>query len=72
MEMSKEKFAEEITNNFSELFVETFFMRYISEFDKSGLLDDVKEVIDSLQEKVKKEMIRKLQSIGFNKKDIKL
>jgi len=30
-------FVEEITTNFSELFVETFFLRYLSDFKKDEL-----------------------------------
>lgn len=66
MKNNIDNFVEEITTNFSELFVETFFLRYLSEFDKNELLQTTKEAELMLKKKIAKEMKTKLKSIGYS------
>lgn len=72
MKKTEEEFVEEITTNFSELFVDAFLIRYLSEYDKNNLLDNASEVISILNVKVKNQMQKKLKDMGFATKDIKL
>lgn len=65
-------FVEEITTNFSELFVETFFLRYLSDFKKDELLEITKIVKNKLNDKINKKIFQKLKSMGYNEQDIKL
>lgn len=64
-------FVEEITTNFSELFVETFFLRYLSDFKKDELLEITKIVKNKLDYKINKKLFQKLKSMGYNEQDIK-
>jgi len=64
-------FVEEITTNFSELFVETFFLRYLSDFKKDELLEITKIVKNKLDDKINKKLFQKLKSMGYNEQDIK-
>lgn len=65
-------FNEEITSNFSELFIETYFIRYLSEYSKDDLLENTKKVKELLLKKLNKNLKKKLKQIGYNNKDIKL
>ncbi|MBE6157157.1 MAG: hypothetical protein E7161_05430 [Firmicutes bacterium] len=51
-------FLEEITTNFSELFVETFLLRYLNEFNKKELLKNINIV--------KQKLIKKIDNILIN------
>lgn len=66
-----ERFKNEITDKFSELFVETFFLRYFSEFDINELLENVSDIMELLNKKMNKQFKIKLKNNGFNEKDIK-
>lgn len=68
MKREIDDFLEEITNNFSELFVETFLLRFLDEFDKNILLDSVEVASKKLNNKVGKNFIKKLKKMGY--KDI--
>jgi len=70
--MKKElnEFIEEITNNFSELFVETFFIRYLSDYSKNDLLDVIQETKKILDIKLENNIKYKLNELGFNNIDI--
>lgn len=63
-------FLEEITSNFSELFVETFLLRYLSEFDKNDLLDVVPRLNCFLRKKVNKKLESALINMGYDKNKI--
>lgn len=63
---------EEITTNFSELFTETFFIRYLSEFDKDDLLESAKQVNKLLTKKINNKLEKKLIKLGYKKDEIKL
>lgn len=65
-------FNEEITSNFSELFIETYFIRYLSEYSKDDLLDNTKKVKELLLKKLNKNLKKKLKQLGYSNKDIKL
>lgn len=65
-------FNEEITSNFSELFIETYFIRYLSEYSKDDLLENTKKVKELLLKKLNKNLKKKLKQLGYSNKDIKL
>lgn len=63
-------FLEEIANNFSELLVETFFIRYFSVFSEKELFDSINKLEDLLNSKIKTNIIEKLLDYGYSQKDI--
>ena len=58
-------FVEEITSNFSELFVETFFLRYLSTFKKDDLLETIFKSQKILNKKLDKKIKNKLNEMGY-------
>lgn len=66
-----DNFVEEITTNFSELFVETFFLRYLSDYDERDLLETANEIQNILIKKIKNQMLNKLKKLGYKDKNIK-
>lgn len=72
MENNINDFVEEITENFSELFVETFFIRYLNIYDKNELLETVKVLKNEINNKIYNKLIKKLKSMGYSNKDIKI
>ena len=64
------EFVGEITDNFSELFVETFFLRYLSDYDKNQLLDTIKILKQELNVKVNNQFNEKLKKMGYSVKNI--
>ncbi len=65
------KILNEITTNFSELFVETFLIRYLDEYKKDDLLEDIKELNKMLKVKINKKFVSSLKSMGYDEKVIK-
>ncbi|MBQ8902266.1 MAG: hypothetical protein IJY87_04275 [Bacilli bacterium] len=63
-------FLEEITTNFGELFVETFFIRYFSEFDKNDLLSAIPDLKNMLLKKIDNNLKNSLVGMGYDKKEI--
>lgn len=63
-------FTEEITDKFSELYVETFLIRYLSEFPEQKLIMTLKNSQDILMQKIKTQIIDKLFDMGYAKNDI--
>lgn len=61
MKKSINKFNEEITTNFSKLFVETYMIRYLNEYSKEDLLENVKKVKEILNKKIDNEFKKKLK-----------
>ena len=61
--MQKEinNFLNEITDNFSELFIETFLIRYKSLFDNKYLKENISKVINILNNKI----IDKFDNMGL-------
>ncbi len=60
MKMKKEQFINEITNNFSDLFIEAFLIRYLSLFNGEDLEEDIKETLIILEQKLKKVFKQKI------------
>ncbi len=59
-------FIEEITNNFSELFVESFIIRYLNNFELKDLqdLEDSIEITKiQLTKKINKKFAQKLKNL---------
>lgn len=61
MKKSINKFNEEITTNFSKLFVETYMIRYLSEYSKEDLLENVKKAKEILNKKIDNRFKKKLK-----------
>lgn len=72
MKNNIDEFIEEITTNFSDLFVETFFLRYLSNYDANELLGIIKILKNKLNSKVNKKLIQKLNGLGYDTTNIKL
>lgn len=70
MKRNVNDFLEEITTNFGELFVETFFIRYFSEFDKNDLLSAIPVLKNMLLKKIDNNLKNSLVGMGYNKKEI--
>lgn len=69
MKREIKEFIEEFTNNFSELYVESFFIKFLSEYNQNALLDSILEVNKNLKDKIKKNFIKKLNNLGYNVND---
>ncbi len=52
MKLEINKFLEEITDNFSELFTEAFLMRYNMAFNNKYLKENIPKVINMLNSKI--------------------
>ena len=65
MKQDINNFIEEITNNFSELFVETFFIRYLSDYSKDDLLKNTIKAKRKLNEKIETKFFNKLNEFGI-------
>jgi len=70
MKRNVNDFLEEITTNFGELFVETFFIRYFSEFDKNDLLSAIPDLKNMLLKKIDNNLKNSLVGMGYDKKEI--
>ncbi len=62
MNKKTNEFIEEITDNFSTLFVETFYLRYLDQFGESNILKDVNYTKDLLLKKIDAEFEKKLEN----------
>ncbi|MBQ7031034.1 MAG: hypothetical protein IJN13_01510 [Bacilli bacterium] len=70
MKRNVNDFIEEITTNFGELFVETFFIRYFNEFDKNDLLSAIPDLKNMLLKKIDNNLKKSLVGMGYDKKEI--
>ena len=70
MKRNVNDFLEEITTNFGELFVETFFIRYFNEFDKNDLLSAIPDLKNMLLKKIDNNLKNSLVGMGYDKKEI--
>lgn len=66
MSKSEKEFVEEITDKFSELFIETFFIRYLSDYPKEDLINTLNLTTKKLNKKIIKLVNKKLQQMGFD------
>lgn len=69
MKNNVEDFIEEITTNFSELFVETFFIRYLSDYDVNDLEKVLKKLKVKLNSKINDRLNEKLELMFLKKYD---
>jgi len=58
-------FEEEITTNFANLFVDTYLIRYYSEFGYLKISDSIKRTSELLEKKIKNEFESRLLDINF-------
>ncbi len=70
MEKKVKDFIEEITDKFSELYVETFLIRYLSDYKEHDLIETLKNANTKLKTKIKIRITDALEEMGFDKKDI--
>lgn len=58
-------FEEEITTNFANLFVDTYLIRYYSEFGYLKICDSIKRTSELLEKKIKNEFENRLLDNNF-------
>ena len=61
--MKNQKFLNEITNNFSELYVEVFTTRYFQNFNGATFEKDFEKSLTILEKKLKNRFKRKIDRI---------
>lgn len=57
-------FVDEITTNFTELFVETFFIRFLSDFGNQELTKSLKNAGEVLCKKISKKINNKITNLN--------
>ena len=70
MEKRVNDFVKEFTDNFSELYVESFFIKYLSEYDKKDLLETIQLTNKKMQQKIIKLFMNNLIDMNIDKEDI--
>ena len=63
MKRNEQDFIEEITENFSELFVEAFYIRYLREFPEEKMLTTINLTKERLEEKISLKFKKKLKKM---------
>lgn len=71
MDRDIKKFINEFTKNFSELYVESFCLRFLSDFDKNKLLESIRKTNELLNKRINKYLKIKLKKMGYEEKYIK-
>ena len=67
--MTKQKFLEEVTTNFTELYVEAFTIRYLRTFKvQDKFEDDFAKSLPILEKKLKERFIKKIAKIKVENK----
>ncbi len=61
-------FLEEITTNFTELFIETYFIRFLSNFDSNYLLEATDKMQVLLNTKLNEKIKNYLKEINLDSK----
>ena len=61
--MDSQKFLEEITTNFTDLYIETFTIRYLKNFDAETFEKDFKNSMVILNKKFKNKFKRKIAKL---------
>ncbi len=64
MKRNEDKFIGEITENFSELFVDTFWIRYMKEFSNPNI-ELIGKVQKELTKKINLKFQKKLQNLNY-------
>ena len=65
MNTKMQKIIEEMTTNFSDLFIETLYLRYLKEFPQEDFLEVIKIASDSLSKKMNLKIVKKLKKLGY-------
>lgn len=63
MKRNEQDFIEEITENFSELLVEAFYIRYIREFPKEKMVETINLTKEVLEKKINEKFNKKLKRL---------
>lgn len=67
--MTKQEFLEEVTTNFTELYVEAFTIRYLRTFKAQDKFeDDFAKSLPILEKKLKERFIKKIAKIKVENK----
>ena len=69
MKKEQSDFVNEFTNNFAELFVESFLIKYSDMFEMDEFPKVIFEAQRNVTKKLKQKINSKLKAIGFNPKD---
>lgn len=64
MNLKMHKIIEEMTTNFSDLFIETLYLRYLKEFPEQDFFEVIKIASDSLNKKMALKIAQKLKKLG--------
>jgi len=56
-------FLDEVSENFSELFVETFFIRYLSNFNRDDIIRDINALKIKLYKKINTKLDKALKNL---------
>lgn len=56
-------FLDEVSENFSELFVETFFIRYLSNFNRDDIISDINALKIKLYKKINTKLDQALKNL---------
>ena len=67
---TSDAFLEEITNNFSELLVESFFIRYFHDCKEQNLLTSIHKLQYLINLKIKFNFSEKLLNYGYSQKEL--
>ena len=62
-------FINEFTNNYADLFVETFLIKYLDQFPMSEFLPILDQTLLAFDKKLKQKIIKKLKAIGYDSKE---
>lgn len=71
MEKRVKDFVQEFTNKFSELYVESFFVKYLSEYDKNSLLEAIQLANKETNVKITELFRKNLKDMGITAEEIK-
>ncbi len=64
MNLKMHKIIEEMTTNFSDLFIETLYLRYLKDFPEQDFSEVIKIASDSLNKKMALKIAKKLKKLG--------
>ncbi len=67
MNKNLEKMIDEFTNNYSELLVEVFYIKYINDFDLNDFDKAIEKLYQELIYKINNKLYNKLKSLHYSK-----
>lgn len=67
MNKNLEKMIDKFTNNYSELLVEVFYIKYINDFDLNDFDKAIEKLYQELIYKINNKLYNKLKSLHYSK-----